>query len=161
TIATGLFIRWNRAYMSPSPADLGPQQEPDQRFGKDIRWLTAGIGVKFTLPRSAPPPPPPPPPPVAAEPPLPTKRLTVLRAVYFDFDKYNIRPDAAPVLDEAVQIMKDENLSVVAEGHTDGIGTVEYNLGLSRRRANSVRTYLINHGIAADNIETKGYGKSQ
>ena len=163
TVAVGLFARWNRAYMAPRPEDLGLDQVPDQRRGKDIQWATAGIGVKFSFPRAAAPAPPPPPPQVAeAPPPAPkTERVIVLRAVYFDFDKYSIRPDAAPVLDEAAQIIKDEHLSVVAEGHTDGIGTVKYNLGLSRRRASSVRDYLIAHGIAPDRIETEGYGKSR
>ena len=86
----------------------------------------------------------------------------MLRAVYFDFDKSNIRPDAAPVLDEAVDILKEEGeANVVAEGHTDGIGTVQYNLGLSQRRASSVRKYLVDHGLAANRIRTEGFGKSR
>ena len=60
-----------------------------------------------------------------------------------------------------MQIMKDENLSVVAEGHTDGIGTVPYNLKLSHRRADAVRDYLLKHGIPAPRLETEGYGKSR
>lgn len=162
TVAVGLFARWNRAYMAPRPEDLGPDQVPDQRRGKDIQWATAGVGVKFSFPHTEAPPPPPPPQVAEAPPPAPkVQRAIVLRAVYFDFDKYSIRPDAAPVLDEAAQIIKDEHLSVVAEGHTDSIGTVEYNLGLSHRRANSVRNYLVAHGIAPDRIETEGYGKSR
>jgi OOP family OmpA-OmpF porin len=64
-------------------------------------------------------------------------------------------------LDEAAQIMKEEDLSVVAEGHTDSIGSVSYNLKLSERRANSVRDYLITQGVPADRLEAKGFGKSQ
>lgn len=89
------------------------------------------------------------------------KKRIVLRAVYFDFDKSNIRPDAAPVLDEAVELLKEEgSIKVVAEGHTDSIGSVQYNLGLSERRASSVRKYLMDHGLNGDNISTKGFGKS-
>ena len=86
----------------------------------------------------------------------------MLRSVHFDFDKSNIRPDAVPVLDEAVRILKEQgSVNVVVEGHTDGIGTEAYNLKLSRRRADAVRKYLVSHGIADRRIKTEGYGKSR
>jgi outer membrane protein OmpA-like peptidoglycan-associated protein len=154
--------RWSRAYMQPRPQDLGPIQIQNERFGEDIRWATAGVGIKYTFaePEQAPPPPPP----VVAEPePAPTPRLRrriVLRAVHFDFDKSNIRPDAVPVLDEAVRILKEESeIVVTVEGHTDWIGTEEYNQGLSERRANAVRNYLVGHGIDPARLRTQGFGE--
>ena len=159
-LGVGLFGRWNQSYMSPSPNDIGPEQVPEERFGKDIQWMTAGIGVRYSFLREeAPPPAPPPPPP--PPPPAPMKKRIVLRAVYFDFDKSNIRPDAAPVLDEAVELLKQEgSVKVIAEGHTDSVGTVQYNLGLSERRAKSVRKYMVDHGLNGNNISTKGFGKA-
>jgi outer membrane protein OmpA-like peptidoglycan-associated protein len=161
TLTLDVFGRWNRAYMSPRPKDLGPGQIPGERFGSDIQWATAGLGLKYTFPEA--PPPPPPAPPVAEVPPPPVvKRKIVLRNVNFDFDRYNIRPDAVPVLDEAVDLLKGAgDVSIVAEGHTDSIGTEAYNLKLSQRRADSVRNYLVEHGIAADRIRTEGFGESR
>ena len=63
----------------------------------------------------------------------------VLRGVNFDFDKANIRPDAAVILDEAVRILGGSGPGVSIEGHTDWIGSDAYNAGLSERRANSVQ----------------------
>ena len=127
-----------------------------------VRYATAGIGV--TLQQSPPPPPPPPAPPVAQAPPPPppVKKKIVLRGVNFDFDKYNIRPDAVPILEQACSILKQEaNIDVVCAGHTDSIGTVAYNQKLSERRANVVRDWLIKCGISAKRLTARGYGKSQ
>lgn len=165
TVTVDVFGRWNRAYMSPRPKDLGPGQVPEERLGDDIQWATGGLGLKYTFPQvEAPPPPPPPPLPVVEVPPPPqvVQKKIVLRNVLFDFDRSNIRPDSAPVLDEAVQLLKDTgDISIIAEGHTDSIGTDAYNLKLSERRAASVRTYLVAHGIAADRIRTEGFGESR
>lgn len=163
--AVGIFGKWNRAYMSPTPKDLGIQQVSGERFGKDIEWATAGIGMKWSFKEHAPPPPPPPPPPVAQAPPPPpppTKQKIVLRAVHFDFNKSNIRPDARPVLDEAVQMLKQQGtVAVVVEGHTDSVGSDAYNMKLSHRRADAVKKYLESHGVAGSRIKTQGYGESR
>lgn len=157
-----VFGRWNRSYMSPRPKDLGPKQVPEERIGDDIQWATGGLGLRYAFPEA---PPAPPPPPVVAEAPPPeppVRKKIILRNVLFDFDRSNIRPDSAPVLDEAVTLLKDEGTaSIVAEGHTDSIGTEAYNLKLSQRRADSVRKYLVDHGIAADRITTEGLGESR
>jgi OOP family OmpA-OmpF porin len=82
--------------------------------------------------------------------------------VNFDFDKSNIRPDAAVILDEAVRILGTGSGSAVSiEGHTDWIGTDAYNQGLSERRANSVMNYLVDHGVEASRLSTAGYGESR
>jgi len=104
-------------------------------------------------------PPPPPPPRVEAPPPAPKK--IVLRGVNFDFDKSNIRADAAPVLDEAASILKENSsVRVSVEGHTDSVGTDAYNQALSLRRANAVKAYLVKQGVSADRLQVRGLGES-
>jgi OOP family OmpA-OmpF porin len=66
------------------------------------------------------------------------------------------------VLDEAVATLKQEGaIAVVAEGHTDAVGSDEYNQALSLRRANAVRDYLVAGGIDAARIQVEGYGESR
>ena len=105
-------------------------------------------------------PPPPPSPPPAPAPPVQTKMI--LRGVNFDFDKANIRPDAVPILREAANVLKENaNLKVSVEGHTDSVGSEEYNLKLSLRRANAVKQFLVKEGIAESRLTTRGFGESQ
>jgi OOP family OmpA-OmpF porin len=88
------------------------------------------------------------------------EEVIVLRGIHFDFDKYNIKPEWMPVLDEAAAIlMSNPNMRVVIEGHTDSRGTVAYNQKLSERRANAVYNYLLQKGIAADRMATVGYSE--
>ena len=101
---------------------------------------------------------PPPPPPI---PPTPPSPHIVLRGVHFDFNRYNIRPDDAPVLDEAAATLKNNpNMVVEVNGYCDAIGGVEYNLKLSQRRAEAVANYLEKDGVSADKLVPHGYGKS-
>lgn len=82
--------------------------------------------------------------------------------VFFDFDKYNLKPPARATLDRQSAWLKQyANRRVVIEGHCDERGTREYNLALGERRANSVKNYLINQGIAANRITTISYGKER
>ena len=86
----------------------------------------------------------------------------MLRGINFDFNKYNIKREFAPVLDEAAQILKDNpDVKVTVEGHTDSIGSDSYNQRLSERRAAAVKHYLVSRGVAADRLETVGYGESR
>ena len=83
-----------------------------------------------------------------------------LKPIYFDFDKYDIRPGDARVLDTNAQWLKSNaNQLVLIEGHCDERGTQEYNLALGERRAVAVRTYLVSLGVAADRLHTISYGK--
>ena len=85
-----------------------------------------------------------------------------MRGVHFDFDKSNIRPGDAAILDEAAATLQaNPNVTVNVNGHTDAIGTEEYNLGLSNRRADSVVNYLTEKGIPSSRLIPHGYGKSQ
>jgi peptidoglycan-associated lipoprotein len=80
--------------------------------------------------------------------------------VYFDYDKYDVRADAQPVLSaQAAWLVKYPSVKVRIEGNADERGTREYNLALGGRRANSVKEFLVSHGVAADRIETISYGK--
>lgn len=103
-----------------------------------------------------PPPPPPPPPPA----PPPQAKL-VLRGVHFDFNKYNIRPGDAAVLDEATATLKEHpNVTVDVNGYCDSVGSEDYNLRLSDKRANSVVDYLEKAGIPSNRLMPHGYGKT-
>ncbi len=95
-------------------------------------------------------------PPVVTVP--PKTNLTVL----FDFDKAELRPESKPELDRAMRfILQNPGRKFEVSAHTDALGTEEYNLDLSERRASAVRRYLVDHGIPADIIFAKGYGESQ
>ncbi len=70
--------------------------------------------------------------------------------------------DPIPVLDEVIKIMKDHpDIRVEIQGHTDNIGSDDSNMKLSERRADAVKTYLVNHGIEASRLETRGFGEAR
>ena len=93
-------------------------------------------------------------------PPPPPKRKYVFEDVHFDFDRYTLRPSASHVLDEVVAALgEDADLRIEIEGHTCNIGTAEYNLALSERRANSVREYLLSRGVGTARLQTVSYGE--
>jgi peptidoglycan-associated lipoprotein len=82
--------------------------------------------------------------------------------VYFDFDKYNVRDDAAPILEaQAAWLKRYPAVQVRIEGNCDERGTREYNLALGARRANAVREFLVSKGVSAGRISTVSYGKEK
>lgn len=84
----------------------------------------------------------------------------VLDNIYYDLDSANIRPDAAKELDKLVQILIDNpEINIELSSHTDSIASVEYNLNLSQRRAQSAVNYMIQRGISPDRMIAKGYGE--
>jgi peptidoglycan-associated lipoprotein len=86
----------------------------------------------------------------------------VFEDVHFDFDMSTLRPDAIQILDRAVMTLQaNPTLNVTIEGNTDSVGTAEYNLSLGERRANAVRDYLLNRGIAAGRMRTVSYGEER
>ncbi len=87
----------------------------------------------------------------------------VINPIFFDFNKSDIRPDAAYELENIVAVMKEHTMMVIKiESHTDSRGRDKYNLKLSDRRAKSTRDYLISRGISENRIESAiGYGESQ
>ena len=82
--------------------------------------------------------------------------------VYFDFDQYGVRADAQPVLAaQASWLNRYGEVQVRIEGNCDERGTREYNLALGARRANSVRDFLVSHGVNPGRITTISYGKER
>lgn len=85
-----------------------------------------------------------------------------INPIYFYFDSWEIIPEAAIELDEVVAVMKKYPEIVIEIGtHTDSRGDDAYNLELSNKRASSVRDYLVEQGISADNVKPVGYGETQ
>ncbi|MCE7862122.1 MAG: OmpA family protein [Bacteroidetes bacterium CHB5] len=85
-----------------------------------------------------------------------------LNNIFFDFDKAVLRAESFPELNRIVAMMKEKStMQVEIAGHTDPIGTEEYNLGLSKRRANAVSNYLIKQGVEATRINTVFFGESK
>lgn len=98
---------------------------------------------------------------------IPLERITVgitttLENVFFDFDKYDLKPESRTELNKVVQFLKSNpNLRIEIGGFTDNQGSVAYNMNLSVNRAKSVYDYLIQNGIESSQISYKGYGQSQ
>jgi peptidoglycan-associated lipoprotein len=85
-----------------------------------------------------------------------------LKPIYFDFDRYDIRPADARVLDANAQWLKsNDNQLVLIEGHCDERGTNEYNLALGERRAKSTMNYLVSQGVQASRITIISYGEER
>jgi peptidoglycan-associated lipoprotein len=88
--------------------------------------------------------------------------ISDLKDVYFDFDKYDIRPPDAKVLDaNATWLKSNPNHLVLIEGHCDERGTNEYNLALGERRAKSAMNYLVSQGVQASRITIISYGEER
>lgn len=88
--------------------------------------------------------------------------MVILGDVNFAFDSAVLKPNAKEKIDKAVahiQKMSDETFELL--GHTDSIGTEEYNLGLSQRRADAVRNAMIKLGVAPERLIARGYGESK
>jgi outer membrane protein OmpA-like peptidoglycan-associated protein len=105
--------------------------------------------------------------PVAEKEPATVKEKTAaeklrLPIVHFDFDRYNIKKLYVPDLEQHVAYLSTNPSSpVTVEGHTDSIGSDQYNQKLSERRATAVRKYLIERGIASSRIRVVGYGEQR
>jgi outer membrane protein OmpA-like peptidoglycan-associated protein len=83
-------------------------------------------------------------------------------AIHFAFNSSDIQPDGYPALDEWVKLMKNNPyMTAEIQGHTDAVGSDEYNQGLSERRAQSVVAYLTGHGVDGSRLTAIGYGKTR
>ncbi|MDV3309784.1 MAG: OmpA family protein [Cyclobacteriaceae bacterium] len=86
----------------------------------------------------------------------------VLENIYFGFDSTDIKPEAAIELDKLAQLLIDNpEIKIEMGSHTDSVGSFDYNIDLSRRRAESTVRYLINKGISPERLTAKGYGETQ
>jgi outer membrane protein OmpA-like peptidoglycan-associated protein len=103
-----------------------------------------------------------PPPPVAVEAAV-EEKIVITQKIHFEFDRAVIRPISYPILDDVANLLarNPQIQHVRVEGHTDWIGSDAYNQRLSEARANAVRNYLIQRGIAPDRLEAVGYGKAR
>jgi len=127
--------------------------------------ILGGVTYNFGSPTPPPPPPvetPPPPPPA----PAPVAEAPVCSPgpfiVFFEWDKSDVTPEAASILDNAVsQYQSCGNAQVMLAGHADKSGSAKYNVGLSQRRADSVKAYLTSHAIPAGVISTEAFGESR
>ncbi len=87
---------------------------------------------------------------------------SVFKDVLFDYDKYNIRQDARPILDNvATFLYKNKKFNVVIEGHCDERGTNEYNLALGEKRAKAVQSYLSSLGVLSSRVMVLTYGEEK
>ncbi len=86
----------------------------------------------------------------------------VLNHINFEFNSFQLLPSSFPQLDFLVTILKKHPpWKIQLNGHTDDLGSDEYNLALSGNRARSVGEYLLQHGVGSDRIHTQGFGKQK
>lgn len=84
----------------------------------------------------------------------------LLKSIFFDFDKYNIRPDQAPRINYNLNLLKDfKDSYIVLDGHADERGTREYNIALAGRRAETVKKFLVQNGFDPNKITINAYGE--
>ncbi|NNE10600.1 MAG: peptidoglycan-associated lipoprotein Pal [Gemmatimonadetes bacterium] len=86
----------------------------------------------------------------------------VFTRIQYDFDQYRLTPGSRATLTEHAKVlMANPMWSVVVEGHCDERGTVEYNLALGEKRADSARSFLVQYGVSGDRVRTISYGKER
>jgi peptidoglycan-associated lipoprotein len=140
--------------VTPPPSARTPEQAAAEKRSEEQRLaqLLASRGEDIPIKES---------PTIEFVEPAPADRA-VLRTIYFDYDKSNIRPEFQPVLESIARWMADQpERQLLVEGHCDERGTDEYNLALGERRALAVRRYLVALGAAADRVHTISYGEEK
>lgn len=85
----------------------------------------------------------------------------VSNVVYFDFDKYDLTPEARAILLAHADKLKGASVAVRLEGHADERGSAEYNNALGEKRAKAVRDFLVLQGVKAASLETVSYGEQR
>jgi peptidoglycan-associated lipoprotein len=89
-------------------------------------------------------------------------KMGYLKRIHFDFDKYDIRDDMKPILEQnAKWLSAHPTVVVTIDGHCDERGTEEYNMALGEKRANAAKRYLMNLGVPGENMKTVSYGKTK
>jgi OmpA-OmpF porin, OOP family len=126
---------------------------------KTTRW-TPAMAIPECDPDLAKKPAPPAPP--AATPKPAAQKVTLAADALFDFDKAVLRPEGKAKLDDVTGKLKDMKLEVIiAVGHTDRLGSDQYNQKLSEKRAEAVKGYLVGKGVEPNRVYTEGKGEKQ
>jgi OmpA-OmpF porin, OOP family len=165
-IAPQLKLGVDYRYLGSGDVSVSPGSVPASPHGADFNIDSHNILLTLRLDFGSPPPPPAaiaPPPPTPMPAPAPAPHVEVQRAfqVFFDFNKSDITAAAAKVIQAAADNVKAGHVTqIVVTGHTDTVGSAQYNQGLSERRAAAVRTQLVADGVAANGISTRGVGKT-
>jgi OmpA-OmpF porin, OOP family len=137
--------------VAPFPPFGFPSNAVRYKSGYNTQNIVASLTMKFGPPPPAPPPPAPP-----APPPPPTKQVYL---VFFDWDKYNITPEGAQIIQLAAnQYKSGGRVTLQVTGFTDTSGSASYNQRLSERRANAVATALERLGVARSDMVVAGRG---
>ncbi len=90
------------------------------------------------------------------------KEVEVQDRVHFGYDSYSVDDTAKKILDvQAAWLISNPEIKITIEGHTDERGTREYNIALGERRANSVKQYLVAHGVDGKRMKVVSYGKEK
>jgi len=130
----------------PNPQWTAPMQEgnvPVTVVVTDARGGTATSSVNLQVTR-------------------PPVKTYAFEDVHFEFDRFNLRPEAVATLDDAVKTLNENpELTLTIEGHCDSMGTAEYNLALGQRRASTARDYLVSRGVSASRFSTVSYGEER
>jgi peptidoglycan-associated lipoprotein len=152
-------IVWLLAVLAIAMVGNGCKKKPPQA-AEDMTGTTPG--AEAPLPTERIPEPATPVTPPIGEPALTEADLArELRDVYFDFDRYDIRPDQRPTLEANGRwLMSNKGYPILIEGHCDERGTEEYNLALGDRRATATRDYLVTLGVSPDRLSTISYGEA-
>lgn len=90
-----------------------------------------------------------------------TKGEYTTRSIFFDFNSATLRAESTPELERVQKMVEDYGRPVVIAGHTDAIGSDDYNMDLSAQRAAAVKAYLVESGVDADLIDTAGKGETE
>ena len=124
-------------------------------------WDGTQLPMDATCPdRPVPPPPPPPPPPAPMARPAPVCNKGPY-IVFFEWDKSDITPEASTILNNAVSAYANcGSAAVMLAGHADRSGSNQYNVGLSQRRADAVRSYMTARGVPDTRIATEAFGET-
>ena len=141
-------------------------------FDKDARLLSLSLLKRFGGAKPVPPPPPPapkpapkpvePPPPAPEPPPVVETIKLHIEPIFFDTDKYDLKPEAVTRLDRVAELMQTyPEVKLVIIGHTDNRASDDYNMVLSLNRAKAAEQYLISHGVDASRLDHEARGEKE
>lgn len=82
-----------------------------------------------------------------------------VKTVYFNYDRFEIRPDQIPDLEKSAKFIKKQSRTILIEGHCDERGTIEYNMSLGQKRAEAIKAFLVNRGVEEAKLSTISRGK--